>query len=212
MKTIVGVVGDVRDAGLAENPVATVYEFSRERNWSGLSVVVRTSVPPLSLAQAATAAVHALDPEQPVENIRTMDDVLDDTLTSQRFSALLLGLFAAVALTLASVGIYSVLSYIVRGRSREIGIRAALGARRSDVVRLVVREGMAPTVAGIAAGAVAALGAGRLMAKLVFGVSASDPLTLAAVSGALAFVALMASLIPAYRASRLDPSEVLRAS
>jgi putative ABC transport system permease protein len=212
VKTIVGVVGDVRDAGLAENPVATVYEFSRERNWSGLSVVVRTSVPPLSLAQAATAAVHALDPEQPVENIRTMDDVLDDTLTSQRFSALLLGLFAAVALTLASVGIYSVLSYIVRGRSREIGIRAALGARRSDVVRLVVREGMAPTVAGIAAGAVAALGAGRLMAKLVFGVSASDPLTLAAVSGALAFVALMASLIPAYRASRLDPSEVLRAS
>jgi len=212
VNTIVGVVGDVRDAGLAENPVATVYEFSRERNWRGLSVVVRTSVPPLSLAQAATAAVHALDSEQPVENLRTMDDVLDDTLTSQRFSALLLGLFAAVALVLASVGIYSVLSYIVRGRSREIGIRAALGARRGDVVRLVVREGMAPTVAGIAAGAVAALGAGRLMEKLVFGVSASDPLTLAAVSGALAFVALMASLIPAYRASRLDPSEVLRAS
>ena len=104
------------------------------------------------------------------------------------------------------------MSYIVRGRSREIGIRAALGARRGDVVRLVVREGMAPTLAGIAAGAVAALGAGRLMEKLVFGVSASDPLTLAAVSGALAFVALMASLIPAYRASRLDPSEVLRAS
>jgi len=212
VNTIVGVVGDVRDAGLAENPVATVYEFSRERNWRGLSVVVRTSVPTLSLAQAATAAVHALDSEQPVENLRTMDDVLDDTLTSQRFSALLLGLFAAVALALASVGIYSVLSYIVRGRSREIGIRAALGARRGDVVRLVVREGMAPTVAGIAAGAVAALGAGRLMEKLVFGVSASDPLTLAAVSGALAFVALMASLIPAYRASKLDPSEVLRAS
>jgi len=212
VKTIVGVVGDVRDAGLAANPVATVYEFSRERNWSGLAVVVRTSVPPLSLAQAATAAVHALDPEQPVENLRTMDDVLDDTLTSQRFSALLLGLFAAVALALASVGIYSVLSYIVRGRSREIGIRAALGARRGDVVRMVVREGMAPTVAGIAAGAVAALGAGRLMEKLVFGVSATDPLTLAAVSGALAFVALMASLIPAYRASKLDPSEVLRAN
>ena len=142
-----------------------------------------------------------------------MDDVLDDTLTSQRFSALLLGLFAAVALALASVGIYSVLSYIVRGRSREIGIRAALGARSAATsCGWSFVEGMTPTLVGIAAGAVAALGAGRLMEKLVFGVSASDPLTLAAVSGALAFVALMASLIPAYRASRLDPSEVLRAS
>jgi putative ABC transport system permease protein len=156
--------------------------------------------------------VHAIDPEQPVEEIRTMEDVRDDTLTSQRFNALLFGLFAAVALTLATVGIYSVLSYIVRGRSREIGIRAALGAKRTDVVRLVVVEGMTPTLVGIGAGAAAAVAAGRLMEKLVFGVSASDPLTLVVVSGTLAFVALMASLVPAYRASRLDPSEVLRAS
>jgi predicted permease len=212
VKTVVGVVGDVRDAGLAENPVAAVYEYTRERDWGGLALVVRTSVPPLSLAQAAAGAVHAIDPEQPVEEIRTMEDVRDDTLTSQRFSALLLGLFAAVALTLATVGIYSVLSYIVRGRSREIGIRAALGAKRTDVVRLVVVEGMTPTLIGIGAGAVAAVGAGRVMEKLVFGVSASDPLTLVVVSGTLALVALMASLVPAYRASRLDPSEVLRAS
>ena len=141
-----------------------------------------------------------------------MEDVRDDTLTSQRFSALLLGLFAAVALTLATVGIYSVLSYIVRGRSREIGIRAALGAKRTDVVRLVVIEGMTPTLIGIGAGAAAAVAAGRIMEKLVFGVSASDPLTLVVVSGTLAVVALLASLVPAYRASRLDPSEVLRAS
>jgi putative ABC transport system permease protein len=138
--------------------------------------------------------------------------VRDDTLTSQRFSALLLGLFASVALALASVGIYSVLSYIVRGRSREIGIRSALGAKRFDVVRLVVVEGMTPALIGVAAGAIAALGAGRLMAKLVYGVSASDPLTMAVVSATLVGVALLASLIPAYRASRLDPSEVLRAS
>ena len=141
-----------------------------------------------------------------------MEDVRDETLTSQRFSALLLGLFAAVALTLATVGIYSVLSYIVRGRSREIGIRAALGAKRTDVVRLVVVEGMTPTLIGIALGAIAAVAAGRIMERFVFGVSAADPLTLAAVSGTLALVALMASLVPAYRASRLDPSEVLRAS
>jgi putative ABC transport system permease protein len=212
VKTVVGVVGDIREAGLSENPVAAVYEYSRERDWRSLELVARTTVPPLSLAQAAVGVVRALDPEQAVEDVRAMDDVLDDTLTSQRFSALLLGLFASVALALASVGIYSVLSYIVRGRRREIGIRAALGARRGDVVRLVVIEGMTPALIGIAAGGVVALGAGRLMEKLVFGVSASDPLTLAAVAGALALVALVASLVPAYRASRLDPSEVLRAS
>jgi predicted permease len=211
VQTVVGVVGDIREAGLSENPVATVYEFTREHGWGHLALVARTSVPPLTLAQAVTAAVHAIDPEQPVENIRTMEDVRDDTLTSQRFSAVLLGLFASVALALASVGIYSVLSYIVRGRSREIGIRAALGAKRADVVRLVVVEGMTPALIGVAAGAVAALGAGRLMAKLVFGVSASDPLTMAVVSGTLVCVALLASLVPAYRASRLDPSDILRA-
>jgi putative ABC transport system permease protein len=210
--TVVGVVGDIREAGLSENPVATVYEYTRERSWSRLALVIRTSVPPLTLAQAATGAVHAIDPEQPVEEIRTMEDVRDDTLTSQRFSALLLGLFAVVALVLASVGIYSVLSYIVRGRSREIGIRSALGAKRWDVVRLVVVEGMTPALIGIAVGAVVALAAARLVAKLVFGVSASDPLTLAAVSALLVLVALLASLLPAYRASKLDPAEVLRAN
>ena len=139
-----------------------------------------------------------------------MVQVRDELLTSQRFSALLLGLFASVALVLASVGIYSVLSYIVRGRSREIGIRTALGARTADVVRLVVVEGMTPALIGIAVGAVAALGAAKLLEKLVFGVSASDPLTLAGVAGSLAFVAFMASLMPAYRASRLDPLQVLK--
>jgi predicted permease len=212
VETVVGVVGDIRDSGLSENPVATVYEYTRERDWDGLAVVVRTSVPPLSLAQAVTAAVHAIDAAQPVEQVRTMEDVRDDTLTSQRFSALLLGLFAAVALALASVGIYSVLSYIVRGRRREIGIRTALGAKRMDVVRLVVVEGLTPALVGVGAGAVAAIAAGRLMTKLVFGVSATDPLTIAIVSGTLLFVALLASLLPAYRASRLDPSEVLRSN
>jgi len=135
---------------------------------------------------------------------------VDETLTSQRFSAMLLAVFAAVALALASVGIYSVLSYIVRGRSREIGIRTALGARTVDVVRMVIVEGMTPTLAGIAVGVVAALAAGRLVEKLLFGVSAHDPLTLSAVAAGLALVALAASLIPAWRASRVDPLTVLR--
>jgi len=172
--------------------------------------VLRTSVPPLSLAQSAAGVVRAIDLEQPVEDIRTMDAVLDETLTSQRLSALLLALFASVALVLASVGIYSVLSYIVRGRSREIGIRSALGAQTGDVLRLVVLEGMTPAIIGIVVGAVTALGSAKFLEKLVFGVSASDPLTLAIVAGTLTLVALVASLVPAYRASRLDPLTVLR--
>jgi putative ABC transport system permease protein len=211
-KQVIGIVGDVKQGELSEPAMATVYEYTHEHDWNSLSIVLRTSVPPASLAQSAAGVVRAMDPEQPVEDVRTMDAVLDDTLTAQRFSALLLGLFAGVALALATVGIYSVLSYIVRGRSREIGIRTALGARTADVVRLVVVEGMTPALIGIAGGVVAALGAARLLQKLVFGVSASDPLTLGVVAGTLALVSLLASLVPAYRASRLDPQTVLRAN
>jgi putative ABC transport system permease protein len=211
-KQVVGIVGDVKQGELSEPAMPTVYEYTHEHAFSNLSLVLRTAVPPMSLALKAASVVHAIDPEQPLEDVRPMDDVLDETLTSQRFSALLLGLFAAVALALASVGIYSVLSYIVRGRSHEIGIRTALGAGTADVVRLVVVEGMTPANICIAAGVVAALCAGKLLQKMVFGVSAWDPLTLAAVAGTLALVALLASLVPAYRAARLDPQDVLRAS
>ncbi|PYQ76542.1 MAG: ABC transporter permease [Acidobacteria bacterium] len=212
VKEIIGIVGDVKQGELSAAAGAAVYEYTHDRPWGSLSFAVRTMVPPASLAQSAAGIVRAIDPEEPVEDIRTMEAVVDETLTSQRFSALLLGMFAAVALVLASVGIYSVLSYIVRGRSHEIGIRTALGAGKADVVRLVVVEGMTPAIVGIAAGAVAALGSARILEKLVFGVSASDPLTLAAVAGALALVALVASLVPAYRASRLDPLNVLRSN
>jgi putative ABC transport system permease protein len=168
-------------------------------------------VPPATLAQAAVAAIRAIDPEQPVGEIRTMVQVLDGKLIPQRFSALLLGGFAGVALLLAAVGIYSVLSYIVRGRSREIGIRAALGARTADLIRLVIVEGMSPVLAGIAAGTVAALASAKVLNTLVFGVSATDPLTLAVVGTTVAVVALMASVVPAYRAVRMDPVKALRA-
>jgi putative ABC transport system permease protein len=188
-----------------------VYEYTREHASGSMKIVLRTSVPPLSLAQSAAGVIRALDPEQPVEDIRTMEAVIEETLTSQRFSALLLGLFASVALALASIGIYSVLSYIVRGRSREIGIRTALGAQTGHVLRLVVLEGMMPTLIGICAGAVAALGTASILQHLVFGVSPSDPVTLAIVAGTLAMVALVASVVPAYRATRVDPLMVLRA-
>ena len=211
-KTVIGIVGDVKQGELASAAQPTVYEYSRERNWSNFSIVVRTAVPPMSIAQSASGVVRALDPEQPVQRVRTMSDVLETKLTFQRFSAVLLGLFAFVALTLASVGIYSVLSYIVRGRSREIGIRTALGAGTPEVLRLVVLEGMTPAIIGVAVGTVAALASGKLLEKLLYGVSASDPLTLASVAGGLLMVSLLASLVPAIRASRLDPLKVLRTS
>jgi putative ABC transport system permease protein len=207
---VIGIVEDVKQYQLSQPIIPTVYLFSENFPWNSLVLVMRSSGSPTALAQPATAVIHALDPEEPVQMIRTMDQVLDETLTSQRFSALLLALFAVVALLLASVGIYSVLSYIVSGRSREIGIRTVLGANRADVLRLVVIEGMTPTLIGIAAGILGALASARILAKLVFGVSASDPLTLALVATTLAQVALAASLVPAYRASRLDPLTVLR--
>jgi putative ABC transport system permease protein len=210
LRQVVGIVGDVKQRNLTETTTPTVYLYTREPRSRG-TFVIRTSVPPATLVQPAVAAIRAIDPEQPVGDIRTMVQVLDGTLTSQRFSALLLGVFAGVALLLAAVGIYSVLSYIVRGRSREIGIRIALGARTSDVLRLVIVEGMSPALIGVAAGTIAALASAKVMRTLVFGVSASDPLTLTAVGATLALVALIASLVPAYRALRLDPVKALRA-
>jgi predicted permease len=209
-RQVVGIVGDVKQRNLIEPPTPTAYYYTRAPS-GRVTFVIRTSVPPATLAQPAVAAIGAIDPEQPVGDIRTMVQLLDDKLTSQRFSALLLGVFAGVALLLAAVGIYSVLSYIVRGRSREIGIRRALGARTSDVLRLVIVEGMSPVLVGIAVGTIAALASARVVETLVFGVSASDPVTLAAVGATLALVALIASLVPAYRALRLDPVKTLRA-
>ncbi|HET6900207.1 MAG TPA: ABC transporter permease [Vicinamibacteria bacterium] len=209
-REIIGIVADVKQGSVSEAALPSVYNYTRERNQPGLALVIRTSVPASAMAPAATGVIRALDPEQPVANVRTMTEVRDEQLTSQRLTALLFGFFAAVALTLATVGIYSVLAYIVRGRSREIGIRSALGAQTGDVLRLVVREGMTPALIGIGTGMVAARVAALGLDRLVFGVSASDPLTLAGVAITLGLVALLASLVPAYRATRLDPATVLR--
>jgi putative ABC transport system permease protein len=209
-RQVVGIVADVKQRSLIEGSSPTVYFYTRER-YGRATIAIRAAVPPATLAQSAVAAIRAIDPEQPVAEIQTMMQVLDGKLTSQRFGALLLGVFAAVALLLAAVGIYSVVSFIVRGRSREIGIRRALGARTSDVLRLVIVEGLSPALVGVAAGIVASLALARVIRTLVFGVSASDSLTLVGVATTLALVALMASLVPAYRASRLDPVKALRA-
>ena len=206
---VVGIVGDVKEV-LSDDAVPTVYVYTRERQSGEMTLAIRTASDPMTLARPAVAAVRAIDPAQPVENVRSMDDLLEERLASQRFTTLLLELFAAVALTLAAVGIYSVLSYMVRGRNREIGIRTALGAATSDVLRMMVVEGMRPALLGIAVGAAGALAAARLMTTMVYGVSASDPLTLVTVVVSLCGVALAASLLPAWRAARVNPSIALR--
>ena len=209
-REVVGIVGDVKQRDLADNFTPTVYYYSRNRAWAGATFVIRTSVPPATLAQPATAAIHAIDPQQPVQNVQTMERIRDERLSSQRLSALLLGVFAGIALLLASIGIYSVVSYIVRGRSREIGIRAALGARTSDVLALVIVEGMTPTLIGILVGTIAAFASASILERLVFGVSAYDAVTLGVVAVTLGTVALVACIVPAYRAAQLDPLRILR--
>jgi putative ABC transport system permease protein len=208
LREVIGIVGDVKQRNLTEAATPTVYFRTREP-YARATFVIRTTMGPEAITLPAVAAIREIDPDQPVGTIRTMVQVRDGELTSQRFSALLLGAFAAVALLLAACGIYSVLSYIVRGRSREIGIRTALGAKTADVLRLVIVEGMWPTLVGIAVGAIAALVSARILKTLVFGVSASDPMTLAGAAMVLGLVALMASLVPARRASRLDSVKVL---
>ena len=206
---VLGIVGDVREQ-LAEKAPPTVYYYKRDVPFGDTTLAIRTAGDPLALARPVTALVQEMDRDLPVQEIRTMDQVIEETLVAERFRALLLQMFAGAALTLASVGIYSVLSYLVRGRRREIGIRTALGARSGDVVRMVVVEGVKPAVLGIMIGVTGAFVAARLLERLVFGVKATDPLTLAVVATTLLVVSVAASLIPAWRASRLDPLTVLR--
>jgi predicted permease len=207
---VVGIVADVKEQR-TDDAVPTVYYYKKELlDFGGMVIAMRTSADPMTIARPAVAAVRALDAALPVENVRSMDNLLEESLASQRFTTLLLEIFAAVAMLLASVGIYSVLSYVVRGRSREIGIRTALGAGTSDVLRMVVVEGMKPTLVGIAVGVVCALGSAHLMTTMVYGVSASDPLTLVSVSVVLCVVALVASVLPAWRAARVNPLTALR--
>jgi putative ABC transport system permease protein len=174
------------------------------------SLVVRTFGDPLAVAAAVRAAVQAVDKDQPVANVQTMEQVLTSTVAEPRFRTMLLGLFAALALCLAASGIYGVMAFTVAQRTREIGIRMALGAGRREVLRLVLGQGMQMTLGGIAAGVIAAFALTRFMQTLLFGVSATDPLTFAVIAGLLAAVALLACWLPAQRATKVDPLVALR--
>jgi putative ABC transport system permease protein len=176
-----------------------------------MTIVARARENPLSLVSALRSEVKKLDRDIPVYNIRTMDQALGSTLELERFTMFLVSIFAAVALTLAAVGLYGVMSYAVSQRAREIGIRMALGARRSDVMMMVIGQGIKLVGAGILIGLGGALALTRYMETLVFGVSPTDPLTYVTIVSLLTLVALLACWIPARRATRVDPMVALRA-
>jgi putative ABC transport system permease protein len=215
--TIVGVVGDIRVRSLDEKPIETVY-FPMGRTESegtdftprGFSLVVRGKGDPRPLAAPVRGIVRALDPNLPVSLVRPLREVVASSMARTSFTMLLLAIAAAVALLLGAVGIYGVISYVVSQRTREIGVRMALGAGRSDISRMVLREGLGITLLGIGIGLAAALAVTRLMLALLYGVSPTDPATLAAVPVLLAGVALLASWLPARRAASVEPLEAIR--
>ena len=202
---IVGIVGDVKHYGLDQATTMQTYEPYTQQTSPYMTLVVRTAGDPAGLSGAIRSEVLNLDKEQPVTSIKTLDQLFTTSFAQQQFSMLLLGVFAAVALVLAAVGIYGVLSYAVTQRTHEIGIRMALGAARGDVLRLVVGKGMLLTVIGVLGGLVAAYGLTRLMASLLFGVTATDAATFLSVASVLIVVALLACYIPARRATKVDP-------
>jgi putative ABC transport system permease protein len=207
---IIGVVGDVHQIGLDTAPEPTVYWPHPELVMSGMTILVRASNDPLAMVSAVHSEVQKLNPELPIAAVATMDQLLADSLSRSRFTTLLLGIFSVVALALAAVGIYGLIAYSVTQRTQELGIRIALGAQRRDVLRLVLAQGTRLTLLGVAIGVFGALALSRLLATLLFGVSATDPLTFAGVAALLAIVALAACFIPARRATCVDPIVALR--
>jgi putative ABC transport system permease protein len=208
--TIVGVVGGIRSETLAQAAPNQLYMPYSQNASSGMAVVVRTSGDPRSAAADLRRAVSVVDPEEAVYGILTMDEIVDSAAGQPRFRALLTGIFAAMALLLAAIGIYGVLSYSVARRLHEIGIRVALGAERRDVLRLVVGRGMRLAAGGVAVGLAGGALAGRLVAGLLFGVTAADVSTFLAVPAVLLSVAFGACLVPGLRALRVDPTVALR--
>jgi len=215
--TIVGVIGDVKKDGLNQPVLPELYTLLEQElatKFAGpansMYLAVRTSGKPTNLVSAIRHEVQAIDREQPIADIATMEELLSTSLSQSRFSTLLLAIFAGVALVLAAVGLYGLMAYNVEQRTREIGIRVALGAQRSDVMSLVVKQGLRLAVIGIAVGLFAALSLTRVMTSLLFGITATDPLTFTVIPILLGAVALIASIIPARRATKVDPMIALR--
>ena len=210
LRTVVGVVGDVLHQGLDAPHTIQIYLPNTQFTDSDMLLVVRTAGDPATLAGAVRQDIAAVDSQVPVSSVFTMDEIVAASVAKQQFSVWLFGLFAAIALVLASVGIYGVISYGVAQRTNEIGIRVALGAKKRDVLGMVVGDGMRPALLGAAIGLAAALALTRLLGSLLYGVKPDDPETFVAVCTILIGVALAACYLPARRASKVDPMEALR--
>ncbi|MCZ6916606.1 MAG: FtsX-like permease family protein, partial [Gemmatimonadetes bacterium] len=219
--TVVGVVGDVKQNGLEAETGTEMYIYYRQAAGSQgqvfygaprtLNVVVRTAVPPLSLASAMRETVWSLDASLPLADLQEMETVLYESVARPRFLTLLLAIFGGVALALAAVGTYGVMSYTVAQRTHEMGIRMALGAKAGGVVKLVLIQGLTVAGLGLGFGMAGALVLTKLMSSILYGVSNTDVMTFVSVPVLLALVSVVACWIPARRATRVDPSEVLRA-
>jgi putative ABC transport system permease protein len=209
-REIVGIVGDVRDVALSQKPAAMMYVPYAQAPFWGAVLVVRSNLSVAAVADAIRRDTRAIDKDLPVTDIAAMPEIVDASVTQPRFQTLLLGSFGALALILAAVGIYGVISYSVIQRTHEIGIRMSLGAQPGQVLRLVMGQGAKLALAGVAVGIAAALALTRLMRSLLFEVNPADPLTFAAIAALLVAVALAACYIPARRAMRVDPMTALR--
>jgi putative ABC transport system permease protein len=208
--TIVGVVGDLPQNPYDRQPRPTLYIPFDQSPALWMDIGVRTAGDPLRLAPAVTAAIRAVDPEQPITDMQTMEKAIHDRSIGLNYMAVLMGIFGLIALVLSAVGVYGVMAYLVSEQTREIGIRMALGAPRVNVLQLVLRRGLLTTLAGLAAGLPIAYGFSRLMASLIYGVSATDPVSFLAIPLALFAAAALAVYIPARRAMNIDPIIALR--
>jgi putative ABC transport system permease protein len=207
---VIGVVGDIKHFGLDDQAEEYVYTSSIQTPGNSMFVVVRTATDPVSMAATLRKEVQSLDKELPVFDVKPMEQRIAESAGSRRLVMFLLGIFAIVALILASVGIYGVMAYAVTQRTHEIGIRMALGARRGDILRLVIRQGMLLVLLGVTLGLLVSFAVTRFMAGMLFGVTANDPATLMGVSLLLAAIAFIACLIPARKATKVDPMVALR--
>jgi predicted permease len=207
---IVGVVADARQTKLNKAPEPTIFLPNAQAAMYFASIVARATGDPRQIMNSVVAAVHRIDPEQPVTGMETLETVLSESISQPRFQLVLLGAFGLLALALATIGVYGVISYSVTQRVEEIGIRLALGAQRSTVLNLVLREALALAGLGLAAGLLAALGFTRVISALLYDVSPTDPTTLLVVSSTLLLAALLAAFVPALRATRVDPIHALR--
>jgi putative ABC transport system permease protein len=209
-REIVGVVGDVRDMALDKDPGPMMYVPFEQAPFPGGDVVVKSTLNASSVTEAIRESVGEIDKDLPLGDIAEMPDVVEGSVAQPRFRTFLLGLFAGMALILAAIGIFGVISYSVSRRTHEIGIRVALGASRGEILKMVMRETLLLTLAGLAVGIPCALAASRLVAHMLFGVSSHDPVTLVAVALGLATVAALAAFFPARRAMRVNPMVALK--